>query len=259
MKNKGAADRRPTIKRRPTTYSTAYPSARALSRTRVSRVTMVTSCGGSPSSSAVARCAASSVRIGSTGKGRPTRASTVSVTATRKQRRAKIRSPRTAARSCAGARRLLVRARTIARAASASVNADVTCRPSACSAFKAAASFSRSAASRALDSMHRMSVAVVSAGWAGAVGGRAARAGRRLRFATVAIDQVGGGSPREPDVGPLFERVTGLRISARRKRDICSTTGHFKGRSPLGATILVSSLILFVRDRRARDPIREST
>ncbi len=171
---------------------------------------MVISCGGSPSSSAVARCTASSVRIGSTGKGRPTRASTVSVTVTRKQRRAKTRSPRTAARSCAGARRLLTRARTIARAASASVNADVTCRPSACSAFKAAASLSRSAASRALDSMYRMPVTAVSAGWAGAVGGRAARAGRRLRFATVAIDQVGGCSPREPDVGPLFERVTGL-------------------------------------------------
>lgn len=63
-------------------YSTAYPSACALFRTRASRVTMVTSCGGSPSNSAVARCTASSVRIGSTGNGRRTRASTASVTAT---------------------------------------------------------------------------------------------------------------------------------------------------------------------------------
>ena len=45
-----------------------YPSARALSRTLSSRVTIVTSCGASPSRSAVARCTASSVRIGSTGK-----------------------------------------------------------------------------------------------------------------------------------------------------------------------------------------------
>ena len=46
--------------RRITDYSTAYPSARALSRIRLSRVTIVTNCGGSPSNSAVARCMASS-------------------------------------------------------------------------------------------------------------------------------------------------------------------------------------------------------
>lgn len=55
-------------------YSTEYLRAFALSRTRLSFVTIVTSCGGSPSSSALARCIASSVRTGSTGKGRPTRA-----------------------------------------------------------------------------------------------------------------------------------------------------------------------------------------
>src|SRR5688572_1165690 len=43
-----------------------------------------------------------------------------------------------------------------------------------------------------------------------AVRGRAVRAGRRLRFATVAIDQFGGGAPREPEVRPLCERVTAL-------------------------------------------------
>jgi hypothetical protein len=171
---------------------------------------MVTSGGGSPSNSAVARCTASSVRIGSTGKGWPTRASTASVTATTKQRRANTRSPRTAASSCAGAKRPLVRARTIARAASASVNADVTSRPSACSAFSAISSPSRSAASSALDSTYRMPVAVVAAGWGAAVTGRAPRARPRLRFATVAVDQVGGGSPWKPDVRPRFEGVTGL-------------------------------------------------
>ena len=64
-------------------YSTPYPSACAFSRTRTSRVTTVTSGGGSPSISAVARCSASRVRIGSIGNGRRTRASTASVTATR--------------------------------------------------------------------------------------------------------------------------------------------------------------------------------
>src|SRR5207237_10420182 len=44
-------------------YSTAYPSARALSLTRASRVRKVTSWGGLPSDSAVARWAASRVRI----------------------------------------------------------------------------------------------------------------------------------------------------------------------------------------------------
>src|SRR2546422_2130206 len=45
-----------------------------------------------------------------------------------KQRRENTRSPRTAARSWSGDKRSPVRARTIARAASASVNAEVTSR-----------------------------------------------------------------------------------------------------------------------------------
>jgi hypothetical protein len=191
-------------------YSTAYPSARALSRIRPSRVTMVTNGGGSPSSSAVARWTASGVRIGSMGNGRTTRASTVSGTPTTKHRRAKTRSPRTAARSCAGARRPLVRARTIARPASASVSADVTCRPLACSACRTPTSPSRSAARRALDSMYRMAVTAASAGRRGPARGRAGRPGRRLRFATIALDQFGSGSARQPDVRPLFQRVAGL-------------------------------------------------
>ncbi len=64
-----------------------YPSARAFSRRRSSRVTIVTTCGASPSSSIVARCTASSVRIGSMGNGRRTRASTAWSTSRMKQRR----------------------------------------------------------------------------------------------------------------------------------------------------------------------------
>lgn len=67
----------------PRDYSMAYPRASALRRIRTSRVTTVISGGGSPSNSAVARCIASSVRMGSTGNGLRTRASTASVTATR--------------------------------------------------------------------------------------------------------------------------------------------------------------------------------
>ena len=62
---------------------TAYPSASAFSRTRTSLVTTTINGGGSPSNSVVARCTASSVRIGSTGNGLRTRARTASVTPTR--------------------------------------------------------------------------------------------------------------------------------------------------------------------------------
>ena len=64
-------------------HSTAYPSASAFSRTRVSRVTTTINGGGSPSNSVVAKCTASSVRIGSIGNGLRTRARTASVTPTR--------------------------------------------------------------------------------------------------------------------------------------------------------------------------------
>ena len=64
-------------------HATANPSASAFSRTRVSRVTTTINGEGSPSTSVVAKCTASSVRIGSTGNGLRTRASTASVTPTR--------------------------------------------------------------------------------------------------------------------------------------------------------------------------------
>ena len=64
-------------------HSTAYPSASAFWRTRVPRVTTTINGGGSPSNSVVAKCTASSVRIGSTGNGLRTRARTASVTPTR--------------------------------------------------------------------------------------------------------------------------------------------------------------------------------
>jgi hypothetical protein len=134
-------------------HSSVYPSARAFSRTRTSLVTTTTKGGGSPSSSVVARCSASRVRMGSTGNGLRTRARIVSVTATRKQRRSNRRSARTAARSWSAVNRPAACARRIARAASAMVNAEVTLRPRVRTDFNAAASRSRSAATRALDSM----------------------------------------------------------------------------------------------------------
>lgn len=58
--------------------------------------------------------------------------------------------------------------------------------------------------------MYRMPVTAFSTGGADMPARRAGRAGRALRFATVAIDQFCGGPWREPDVRPLFEGVTSL-------------------------------------------------
>lgn len=171
---------------------------------------MVTSCGASSSNSAVARWTASSVRIGSTGNGRPTRASTARSTSTVKQRRLNVRRARTAACSCAAVNRPVARARTIARAASAKVRADVTCRAPTGSASIAVVSCSSRAATSALDSMYRTLVTAVRTGRAVAPGFRGDRRRAVLRFATVAVDQFGGGATGQPDVGPILERVAGF-------------------------------------------------
>jgi len=185
-----------------------YPSARALSRTLSSRVTIVTTCGGSPSSSIVARCTASSVRIGSMGKERRTRASTARSTSRMKQRRSKVRRARTAACSSAAVNRAVARARMIARPVSASVKADVTCWVPLGSRLMAAMSCSNSAATSALDSMYRM-LGAATLGWRARVAVFRVELRRvRLRFATIAVDQFSGGAPRQPDVGPALERVT---------------------------------------------------
>jgi hypothetical protein len=135
-------------------YSTTYPSARALSMTRESLVRIVTSCGGSPNNSAVARWRASSVRSGSTGKGRPARASTASVIATTSQRRLNACNQRSAARSSAGVKRCATRARTRAREASANVSAEVIRRRFPRRELRAVASRSSRAASKALVSTY---------------------------------------------------------------------------------------------------------
>ncbi len=192
---------------RMTSYSTMYPSARALSRTLTSRVTIVTTCGASPSNSAVARCTASSVRIGSTGNGRRTRASTARSTSTMKHRRSKMRRARTAACSSAGVNRPAARARMIARPASARVRADVTwCVPAG--AFRTAGSCSSNAATSALDSMYRMIAAAAFGRRARVMVFRTVRRRGALRFATIAVDQFSGRSRRQPDIRPVFERVT---------------------------------------------------
>ncbi len=189
-------------------YATTYPNAWAFSRTGASRVTMVTSCGASPSSSVVARCTASSVRIGSTGKGRRTRASTARSTSRMKQRRSKVRRARTAACSSAAVNRPVARARMIARPASARVNADVTCCVPTGTGFMAAVSCSNSAATSALDSMYRMPAAATLGRRARVAVLRAERRRGALRFATIAVDQFSGGARRQPDVRPVLERVT---------------------------------------------------
>ena len=201
------------------------PNAWAFSRTRASRVTMVTSCGASPSSSVVARCTASSVRIGSTGNGRRTRASTARSTSRMKQRRSKVRRARTAACSSSAVNRPVARARMIARPASARVRADVTCCVPTGGGFMAAVSCSNSAATSALDSMYRM-LAAGSFGPASTRGClRAERRRGALRFATIAVDQFGGraraaaGCPASPRTGHRL-RLAGGECRPQRARPI---------------------------------------
>ena len=202
-------------------YSTMYPSARALSRTLTSRVTIVTTCGASPSSSVVARCTASSVRIGSKGKGRRTRASTPRSTSKMKQRRSKVRRARTAACSSATVNRPVSRARMIARPASARVRADVTCCVPAGCGFMAAVSRSNSAATSALDSIYRMRAAAALGRRARVAVLRGERRRGALRFATIAIDQFSGDAGRQPNVWPVLERVAsfhwGMENAGRNK------------------------------------------
>src|SRR5688572_12919246 len=75
----------------------------------------------------------------------------------------------------------------------------------------AAVSCSSSAATSALDSMYRMlaSAALRRRGPAAAL--RGVPGDRGLRFATVAVDQFGGGARRQSDVRPVLEGVAGLR------------------------------------------------
>jgi len=185
-----------------------YPSARAFSRRRSSRVTIVTTCGASPSSSIVARCTASSVRIGSMGNGRRTRASTAWSTSRMKQRRSKVCNARMAACSSATVNRAVARARMIARPASARVSADVTCCVPADTGFIAVVSRSNRAATSALDSRYRMLATPALGRRARVAAFGPERPREALRFATVAVDQFSGGARRQPDVRPVLERVT---------------------------------------------------
>src|SRR5262249_20422169 len=90
--------------------------------------------------------------------------------------------------------------RRIARAASAIVSADVTMRPRARTDFSASASRSRSAATRALDSIYRRPIA-----------SGAALDAPALRFATAGVDQLGGRPGRQADVRPPFCRAAALQ------------------------------------------------
>ena len=74
----------------------------------------------------------------------------------------------------------------------------------------AAESCSNKAATSALDSMYRMLVAAALDRLARVIVFRAERRRETLRFATIAVDQFSGGSRRQPDVGPILERVTGF-------------------------------------------------
>jgi hypothetical protein len=176
--------------------------------TRKSRVTIVTSWGVSPSNSAVARCRASKVRSGSTGKGRPARASTASVMATTSQRRLKACSQRSALRSSAGVKRCATRARTSARVASANVRADVIRRRLSRRELRAAASCSSRAASRALVSTYLNVVDSVF----DAVERRPERRADcvPLRLATIAINQLSNRTTRNANVRPLQRNLSVL-------------------------------------------------
>ena len=208
---------------------------------------MVTSAGGSAKTSAVARCTASSVRIGSRGKGRRMRASTARSTSRMKQRRSKVRRARTAACSSPGLNRPAARARMIARPASAKVRADVTSWVPAGSGFKAAESCSSSAATSALDSMYRMLTAAAFGWRAGVTLFRAERRRGTLRFATIAVDQFSGGARRQPNVRPVFEWVTSFHRRMKRagryelvppacwrRADTASWRHEFSDHTPVG-------------------------
>src|SRR5678815_1486909 len=73
----------------------------------------------------------------------------------------------------------------------------------------AAVSCSNSAATSALDSIYRMLVpTAVDRRIRAAVFRSARRGAELLRFATIAVDQFGGGPWRQPDIRPILERVT---------------------------------------------------
>jgi hypothetical protein len=100
-----------------------------------------------------------------------------------------------------GVRRAAARARRIARAVSAIVKAEVTLRPRVRSDLRAAVSCSRSAATRALDSMYR--TPAVSAG-----------VPLPLRFATIGVNQRGSSAGWKPDIRPVFCGLTGFERRA---------------------------------------------
>src|SRR5580692_4826530 len=83
------------------------------------------------------------------------------------------------------------------------VNAEVTLRPLVRTDLSAPASCSSRAATRALDSMYR--TPAISAVEAAALA---------LRFATIGVNQLGGGSSRKSDIRPVLRRVTILERRA---------------------------------------------
>ena len=193
---------------------------------------MVTSEGGSPSRSRVARCTASSVRIGSTGKGRRTRSSTARSTSRMKQRRSKVRRARTAACSSSGVSRPVARARMMARPASATVRAEVTCCVPRQTFFTMAVSRSSRAATRALTPCIALSSGQP---WAGRTApppsGRIA-AVEHYASPRSAVDQFGGRTPRQADVRPVLERVASLHRrmeNAGGNELVPSTSGRLAG------------------------------
>jgi hypothetical protein len=102
-------------------------------------------------------------------------------------------------------------------------------RPSRPTFFTAAVSRSSSAATRALDSMYRTLVraAMGRAGRAAATF-RADRRRGALRFATIGVDELRGGTRRQADVGPVLERVSSLyrrMENARGNQLVPSTSG----------------------------------
>jgi hypothetical protein len=149
---------------------------------------------------------ASSVRIGSTGNGRPARVRIASVTLTMWQRRANFWRVSSAARCCWTVTLPARCARRTARLVSAIVRVDVIRRPGARIEAFAAMSPSITAATRALDSMYRQAGAAAADERPAGV----RRCGTALRFATVAVNQGGCRAGRKPNLRAVFHRVTVL-------------------------------------------------
>jgi hypothetical protein len=122
-----------------------------------------------------------------------------------KQRRSKVRRARKAANSSAGVNRPVAPARMIARPVSVRVRADVTCYVPV-GAFMTAGSCSNNAVTAHSTPCTECSLRQLLTDGPRVTVFRAERRRGTLRFATIAVDQISGGS-RRPNDGLARVRV----------------------------------------------------